>query len=334
MARVRGSNEFESLDRRLLFAASAAAPHTVAALVIDFKVVATSGIYDSNDDFELRFGLSDPSFEVVSTGTGEGTYTFARPSASVAKISTTNSANGNFDIITLSFTSLTSGTYGVESPGLVGSQSGAFKIVDTIAPLAVKSGNTIAIQGTGFDDVVTVSKVKNKLYVTQNNWTTSFSAAPITKLTATLGKGNDTLRLGAGVPGIYCDSGEGNDSLLGGDGKDTLTAGSGKDTLDGGANDDRLNGGGNNDSILGGAGNDRLYGGDGNDILIGGGNVDRIYAGAGNDVLVGGASNDKLFGEAGNDTLTGNAGADLLDGGIGTDKAKSDSGDTRIGIEG
>ncbi|HEV2296330.1 MAG TPA: calcium-binding protein [Tepidisphaeraceae bacterium] len=174
------------------------------------------------------------------------------------------------------------------------------------------------------------------------------------------GSGNDNIDAIFSRSGHSISGGDGNDTIRTGVASDTVDGGAGADTisytnrganlfvsLDGIANDgqsgendsltsienfwggsgaDTFTGDGNNNSVKGGGGNDTLRGGGGNDTLSGE---------AGNDSLDGGTGNDRLLGGDGNDTLIGNDGlADTLDGGLGTDKAKRDSIDVLLSIEG
>jgi uncharacterized delta-60 repeat protein len=134
----------------------------------------------------------------------------------------------------------------------------------------------------------------------------SFAPSRVKKIALYLHGGGDTLTIGAGVRGTYCDGGDGNDVLSGGQG---------------------------NDMLFGAAGKDRLFGYDGNDILMGGGGSDYLLGGAGKDDLFGNAGFDTLSGAGGNDRLFGNADADKIFGGAGTDLAADSEDDEFVDIE-
>jgi Ca2+-binding RTX toxin-like protein len=207
--------------------------------------------------------------------------------------------------------------------------SGAVHVID----MATFSGGVLSVNGTPGNDAIGISTADNQMHVNVNGTIEKFDALAVQRCNIEAGDGNDTVTLGAGVPGSYIDGGAGNDQLAGGDGNDTLTGGAGQNTLAGANGNDRLNGSGGHDVIYGGNGNDTLYGNGGDDTLDGGNGVDHIYGGDGNDVITGDAGNDKLYGQGGNDKFNGGAGADLEDGGDGIDTAVGDALDTNENIE-
>jgi Ca2+-binding RTX toxin-like protein len=93
----------------------------------------------------------------------------------------------------------------------------------------------------------------------------------------------------------------------------------GGNTLDGTSGDDILCGYGGDDTLRGKGGRDYLDGGSDDDRLTGGSGPDRSYGGSGRDTI------------CSNDGVRGN---DRADGGSGTDKGRTDSGDTKVSIEG
>lgn len=180
------------------------------------------------------------------------------------------------------------------------------------------------------------------------------TTAPVTKVTAYGGDGNDTLQ-----------GSKGNDDLWGAAGDDTLVGGQGPDTLVGADGDDTTiwNNGDGSDSVLGGGGWDTTQvngaagseqytvtrpgelsrlnrlapgafqidfatetlklntrGGD-DTLTVSPGFPTEVWAdgGEGNDTLSSGDGNDILLGGLGNDALAGGLGSDLLDGGEGDD---------------
>ena len=135
----------------------------------------------------------------------------------------------------------------------------------------------------------------------------TFVPMRVNKIALYLHGGDDTLTIGGGaVRGVYCDGGDGNDTLAGGGGDDIL---------------------------FGAAGKDRLFGFDGHDVLMGGGGNDYLLGGAGNDDLFGNRGADTLSGAGGNDRLFGNADADKIFGGAGADLAADSDEDDLDGVE-
>lgn len=146
---------------------------------------------------------------------------------------------------------------------------------------------------------------------------------PVAPINVTLGLGDDTLKLGDGLPMLKIDGRTGADTVDFGpsSGAKTvdLAAGTGDDmTLTGIEN---VNGGPGGDTVTGDAGpntengaggNDALNGGDGTDVLDGGPGVNSLNGGDGDDTLTAGNSGDLLDGGAGADTLTGGDGNDTI----------------------
>ncbi len=101
-----------------------------------------------------------------------------------------------------------------------------------------------------------------------NTTATCPSGLGINFILADGGAGNDTVAIGAGIPGslpVRATGGPGNDTISGGPGDDLLEAGS---EYSGTSGNDVLNGGGGNDGLVADPGADQLDGGDGNDLLV------------------------------------------------------------------
>jgi uncharacterized delta-60 repeat protein len=219
--------------------------------------------------------------------------------------------------------------------------------IGRIAPhvAMVDEEKVLIVQGSGGDDVITVSAVGQTLRVTEGSDSEDFATSSVPAIAVQLSDGNDsftdtaTVRVSVsgdagndtiqsgGAPDLL-DGGDGDDRLDGGEGDDAIFGGLGNDVLVGEDGDDWLSGDAGKDSLYGGAGGDVLLGGDNSDLLSGGGGKDklageagpdRLYAGAGDDQLNGGGANDRLFGGDGHDRLTGAQGDDFLDGGDGAD---------------
>jgi Ca2+-binding RTX toxin-like protein len=183
----------------------------------------------------------------------------------------------------------------------------------------------LTVNGTGAADVVAITQSGDVLTATRNGAAQTFSASTITAIEIYLGAGNDSLGVGRGVMGLYCDGGEGNDYLQGGDNGDILTGNAGHDIIKGGLGGDFLNGSGGHDKIYGEEGNDRMYGAAGYDMLDGGAGIDRMWGDAGQDTLFGQSGNDQFY------TLDGEP--DTLYGGPHTDIAQRDEIDVTASVE-
>ena len=167
---------------------------------------------------------------------------------------------------------------------------------------------------------------------------------------ASLGDGNDTIRVDTPLP-TSIGGGGGGDVMTGGPAADFLRGGDGADVLAGAAGNDRLDGNEGDDRFANGTfadGADAFSGGDGRDAL---GYDDRslpvavvldgVTAGgalgegdvASSDIedLAGGAGGDSLTGNGGANTITGNGGADTVAGGDGGDALAGGGGRDALG---
>lgn len=132
--------------------------------------------------------------------------------------------------------------------------------------------------------------------------TVSCPADLVTRISASLGDGNDVALVEDSVANLQMD-------LNGYDGNDTLTGG--ENTNDNLSGDNAIAG---NDILRGRGGNDRFFPGPGADTADGGEGSDSVQADPGNDTITGGPGND--------DYSTGNAvvdGADTINLGAGRD---------------
>ncbi len=151
---------------------------------------------------------------------------------------------------------------------------------------------TLYITGTIRDDAITAAADPVLLVynITLNGQTETLPSAGITAIRINTLNGNDSVTIGAGLPGASIRGGVGNDTLIGGSGNDTLVAGTGNNLLQGMGGDDSLQGGGGNDTLQGAAGNDTLVAGAGDDLIYGGAGNDSLYSLNGySDTLDGGA---------------------------------------------
>ena len=192
--------------------------------------------------------------------------------------------------------------------------------LDVDVPGGSVSTDHFLLEGTIFDDVITINLVEDAYEVDVNGTITTLDPNTIKFFDILPGDGNDTVTIGPGVCGAYVLGGSGDDTITGGDANDIITGSAGNDLIFGGSGDDRLAGGNGRDYIVAGNGADRCYGDAGNDVITGGAGVDRMFGGSENDVLSGESSADKIYGDAGNDTIYGGRGTDLLNGGDGIDQ--------------
>lgn len=131
-------------------------------------------------------------------------------------------------------------------------------------------GDTLAVQGTRSDDVMTAAGDG----VSVNDLDIAFMDVEMLVLEGR--DGDDVLDATASnVQSITLDGGRGDDTLLGSNGDDRMFGGDGRDRLRGGDGNDTMSGGRGNDRVYGQRGRDRLNGGEGNDLVMQDGNGDR-----------------------------------------------------------
>jgi VCBS repeat-containing protein len=171
--------------------------------------------------------------------------------------------------------------------------------------VTIASGPTapipLIINGTSGADSIALSLL-NGLYHAQVNSDAAqdFDPAMFSSIAINGLEGNDTIIVGAGIPGVAINGGDGDDVVRGGAGRDSIFGGAGNDVLRGGRGNDRLDGGPGNDTLLGQEGRDALLGRGGADYLNGGAAVDTLYGNGGSDTLVSrDRQRDWLFGGAG-----------------------------------
>jgi uncharacterized delta-60 repeat protein len=170
-----------------------------------------------------------------------------------------------------------------------------------------KKGTLVGTTDDRADNITLSIRAKDGRMVFRDGvFAQSFTTSKVKRIALFTNGGDDVVTNNLPLKGIYCDAGDGND------------------TLNGGIGDDVLLGGAGNDQIFGNDGNDKLLGGDGNDYCLGGAGKDDLFGDAGVDTLSGGGANDRLF---------GGAGADIINGGSGTDSSENDPVDTRASIE-
>lgn len=172
----------------------------------------------------------------------------------------------------------------------------------------------------------------------------------ITAVSASGGRGGDTLSIFGTLPAVFV-------SLNGGDDNDTLIGANDPtgEVLNGGKGHDRMFGGTGPDAFIGGRGFDTVAYGDhaaGVRVTIGSpfndgnasdagafgaldsvtGSVERVKGTAFDDVLKGDRGNNALIGKAGNDRLKGKKGRDRLKGKNGIDVLLAKDGTRDLGI--
>ncbi len=196
-----------------------------------------------------------------------------------------------------------------------------------MGPFADERGSLTSVINESF--TVSDDPGSNGVFVSAFGFEQLFPA-PITRIEAFGGSGNDTISIdpNLNIP-VLLDGGDGDDQLLAGGGIAELIGGAGDDILIGGPQNDVISGGNGDDTLEGRAGNDMLDGGDGsdvadgqegNDIITGGSGADVLSGGEGHDILTGGDGDDDLFGDAGTDTISGGFGSDQVEGGSGNDQ--------------
>jgi len=201
----------------------------------------------------------------------------------------------------------------------------AFVLAGTIGtflvgvPYATAVNGQLLVNGTDFDDTITVTSDGFNYRIVINDVLQVINASVITAGVSVKGfAGNDSIVLGAGINGGMVGGGPGNDSIYGSDGDDNLSGGQG---------DDLIRGNDGNDVLLGRVGNDTVGGGKGDDYVGGGQDVDQLFGGDGDDTLFGGTSSDFFDGGAGNDLLRARDGTrDTILGGEGDDSVEADFG--------
>lgn len=183
---------------------------------------------------------------------------------------------------------------------------------------SLKAG-VLRVNGTGGDDVISITKSKSNIVVKIGNKPQSFAASKVNSISLDAGDGNDKVTIARQLKVTT--------GILGGGGNDTLNGGSGMDLIEGGDGDDLIHGGAGNDLLYGDGGNDTLLGQAGNDTIGGDANEQLWFKGeampdlqAGNDVVNGGDGDDWLLGGLGSDTITtASNGMDTFTGGDGKD---------------
>jgi Ca2+-binding RTX toxin-like protein len=280
----------------------------------------TAGVIERNTDidaFNIKAGagtlsislkvaqfapMLDATIKVVDAF---GTVIAQKATSSLGESLTANVTAGTYTVIVSG-----AGNYG---------DIGTYTLSGSV-PSGPDNSDHLLVEGTDFDDIVTLKLVDGAYELVVNGATRTIDPDTIKQFDVLLGDGNDSLTIGPGVCPVYALGGSGNDTLSGGDDNETLSGSAGNDLIFGYGGDDRISGGAGKDIIVGGIGNDRLYGDAGNDVITGGAGVDRLYGGDDNDVLSGESSADPCYGENGNDTLYGGRGTDLLNGGDGLDQ--------------
>ncbi len=186
-----------------------------------------------------------------------------------------------------------------------------FQIVRLTTDLPIftlnKKGTLVGTTDDRADNITLSVRAKDGRMVFRDGvFAQSFTTSKIKRIALFTNGGDDVITNNLPLKGIYCDAGDGTDTLNGGIGDDVLLGNTG------------------DDQIFGNDGNDKLLGGDGNDYCLGGAGKDDLFGDAGVDTLSGAGANDRLF---------GGAGADDINGGSGTDSSENDPADARVSIE-
>ena len=262
------------------------------------------------------------NFYTVGEGVGAYTITAVR-NGDNATFTTTTWASGGYSL------ALPAGTYTVT--GSNGNTLGGPITHDSVVigtenvkrdfrpdmvgtPFATVTNGHLEVNGTEGREDVTLTQSGGTLTVSRNGAVQQFTASTITSIAVFLWGDNDTLVVGDGVMGLYCDGGMGNDKLFGGQFNDILTGNGNHDTIYGSTGDDRINGSGGHDKLFGESGRDRMHGGAGYDVLDGGAHIDRLFPESGQDTCYGQQGDDLMYSLDGEiDHLFGGSGFDSGD---------------------
>jgi Ca2+-binding RTX toxin-like protein len=273
-----------------------------------FALSPSNSTSDQAPSTAFKVVVADANGDTVTTDTSTVTLALNSPNGAVLLGTTAKSAVAGiaaFDTAAIS----APGTFTVTATD--GALASAVSSPVTVAQgFSSLSSAALTVTGTAGDDTIVLASNGTLLDATLNGVTaTAMPLANVTSININGGSGNDTITLGANVPGSSVQGGPGDDTITGGPGDDTLGGGQGNDYILGGAGDDLIHGGAGDDSIGGGQGNDNLYGGLGNDTITGGAGDDTLTGGAGDNLLRGGAGDDLFFAINGNpDTLYGGTG--------------------------
>lgn len=140
------------------------------------------------------------------------------------------------------------------------------------------------------------------------------------------------------APGLYNDTGDGNNTIVGGAGSDLISTGSGNDDIYAGTYSDgegytpgedlahTIHSTGGDNRILGDLGDDDVTTGGGSDHIETFAGEDVIIAGSGNDHINAGSDNDTVQAPGGDNTIFGGRGIDMIVTGPGIDAINGDGG--------
>ena len=267
-------------------------------------------------------GVVNDDFYTVGEGVGGYTITAVRAGDN-ATFTTTTWASGGYSLALPPGTYTVTGANGNTLGGPVTHQSVVigtenvkrdFRPDMVTAPFATLVNGHLEVNGTEGREDVTLTQAGGTITVSRNGAVQQFPAASVTSIAVFLWGDNDTLVVGEGVIGLYCDGGMGNDKLFGGQFNDILTGNGNHDSLYGGAGDDRMNGSGGHDKLFGDTGRDRMHGGAGYDVLDGGAHIDRLFPESGQDTCYGQQGDDLMYALDGEpDTLYGASGLDTAE---------------------
>ena len=128
----------------------------------------------------------------------------------------------------------------------------AAKAVNIDAGGADGQTDTIVINGTGGDDVITATNTGGLVTVTGLAATVTISGFEATDRLVINGLGGDDVISASGLSGILltADGGDGDDVVIGSPGNDVLLGGAGDDVLIGGAGADVLDGGSGDNVVI------------------------------------------------------------------------------------
>jgi len=173
--------------------------------------------------------------------------------------------------------------------------------IDKPNPTIMNMDGMVMTTGTVTNDTATITITNGIVVINIDGQVAGYSMNSIHEINLSLGSGDDTVTVGAGVTMVNLSGGSGNDMLMDSNTTpDTLSGGGGGDTLMGAGNGAELSGGGGNDVIQPMGSNAMVKGGGGNDTLTG--------SAAGHDMLKGNGGDDIFLDSSVGDTLNGGAG--------------------------
>lgn len=340
---------------------------TPGALLDDVRMPYISGMINSYDAYQMRYGYIEATAEIPA---GKGLW----PAFWLRSVDSSHRVE--IDIVEM--LGQTPGSYN----GTVHTPDHQYNVARVKLPDLSKGMHrfgvdwqhdftTFYVDGKSMGKIATPDALDSPMYMIGNLAVGGWAGAPDGKTQWPADFKFDSVKVWqdkADLAPQTLSAGNGNDTLSGGDGDDWLRGNGGHDTIFGSNGDDSIDGGAGHDRVLGGFGADTLSG-NGGDFLMGGmgddtyivkdyasrpneqagqgfdtvetslgsyalaGNIEGLaYTGGGTFRGIGNVENNTIKGGSDNDWLAGGRGADRIDGLGGNDKIHGGSGnDTIVG---